>query len=106
MNAPLFEKHRAPRNRTITLTQSQRDTLATLMFFGLGYGLDRWVGTSPLFTIVFAVLAIVGKSVAMWYQYEATMRGLEAQRLTDSLGRQAPSAAADIVVASTFGDVS
>lgn len=29
MNAPFVEKQRAPRNRTITLTQSQRDALAT-----------------------------------------------------------------------------
>lgn len=97
---------RKPINTDDNVGRGMDFALATLMFFGLGYALDRWVGTSPLFTIVFAVLAIVGKSVAMWYQYEATMRGLEAQRQTESLGRQAPSAAAGIVAASTFGDVS
>jgi len=27
--------------------------LAVMMGFGIGYLLDRWIGTSPLFTIVF-----------------------------------------------------
>ena len=31
MNAPLFEKKRAPRNRTLTLTQSDRDALAKML---------------------------------------------------------------------------
>ena len=31
MNAPVAEKQRAPRNRTITLTQSQREALATVL---------------------------------------------------------------------------
>jgi hypothetical protein len=55
--------------------------LVTLLFFGLGYALDRWLDTRPVFMIVLTVLALVGKITGMWYQYDAKMKGLEAERL-------------------------
>lgn len=62
------------------------DTLAlafelavTPVIFGLmGYGLDRWLGTLPILTVVFVVLCIVGLSVRLWYDYDARMRVHEA----------------------------
>ena len=52
---------------------------ATPVIFGLmGYGLDRWLGTLPILTIVFVVLCIVGLSVRLWYDYDARMRVHEA----------------------------
>ena len=44
----------------------------------MGYGLDRWLGTLPILTIVFAVLAVVGMSVRLYYGYEARMKVQEA----------------------------
>ena len=44
----------------------------------MGYGLDRWLGTLPILTIVFAVLAVVGMSVRLYYGYEASMKVHEA----------------------------
>ncbi len=55
------------------------ELVMTPLLFGLGgYGLDRWLGTSPLFTVVLSVLAIIGMSARMWYGYDARMRVHEA----------------------------
>ena len=54
--------------------------LVTLVFLGAGYGLDRWLGTKPIFMIAFVVLALVGEFVRFWYDYDARMKVLEAQR--------------------------
>ncbi|HEV3363779.1 MAG TPA: AtpZ/AtpI family protein [Acidimicrobiia bacterium] len=68
------------------LYQGFGDTLAvafelafTPVVLGLmGYGLDRWIGTLPIFTIVFVLMAIVGLSARMWYGYDARMKVHEA----------------------------
>lgn len=54
--------------------------LVTLAFLGIGYGLDRWLDTKPVFMIVLSVLAIVGEFIRFWYDYDARMKVLEAQR--------------------------
>ena len=68
------------------LYQGFGDTLAvafelafTPVVLGLmGYGLDRWIGTLPILTIVFVLMAIVGLSARMWYGYCARMKVHEA----------------------------
>jgi F0F1-type ATP synthase assembly protein I len=51
------------------------------IFFAIGYGLDRWLGTTPLFMVVLFLLAIIGKSVKLYYQYSADLdRDVEARR--------------------------
>ena len=54
--------------------------LVTLAFLGIGYGLDRWLGTKPVFMVVLVVLALVGEFLRFWYDYAARMKVLEAQR--------------------------
>jgi len=55
------------------------EMVMTPLLFGLGgYGLDRWLGTSPVFTVVLSLLAIIGMSARMWYGYDARMRVHEA----------------------------
>ena len=54
--------------------------LVTLVFLGVGYMLDRWLGTKPVFTIILVVLALIGEFVRFWYDYDARMKVLEAQR--------------------------
>lgn len=54
--------------------------LVTLVFLGLGYGLDRWLNTKPVFMIGFVLLALVGQFVSMWYRYEASMSTHDAER--------------------------
>jgi F0F1-type ATP synthase assembly protein I len=64
--------------------------LVTLVFLGIGYGLDRWLDTKPIFMIVFVVLALVGEFVRFWYDYDARMKVLETQRASAVHGDTRP----------------
>jgi F0F1-type ATP synthase assembly protein I len=56
------------------------ELMATPLLFGAaGWFLDRWLQTMPLFTLVLALLAVIGKLLAMWYRYVAKMEQLEAE---------------------------
>ena len=57
--------------------------LVILVFLGLGWALDRGLGTRPVFMIGCTVFAVVGQFVRMWYAYEARMSVLQAQRATE-----------------------
>ena len=61
--------------------------LVTLVFLGVGYALDRWLGTKPIFMIALVVLALVGEFVRFWYDYDARMKVLEAQRAASAASR-------------------
>ncbi len=54
--------------------------LTVLLFFGIGFAIDRWLGTTPLFMIVMTVLASVGFFASFKYRYDARMEQLEAER--------------------------
>jgi F0F1-type ATP synthase assembly protein I len=54
--------------------------LVTLAFLGIGYGLDRWLDTKPLFMVGLVVLGLIGEFLRFWYDYDARMKVLEAQR--------------------------
>ena len=54
--------------------------LTIVVFLALGWLLDLWLGTSPVFMIVFVVFAAVGSFVKIRYTYEARMREHEAER--------------------------
>src|SRR4051812_20609121 len=45
----------------------------------LGFLLDRFVGTTPVFTVVFGVLALIGVVAKMYYTYLADMEAHEAR---------------------------
>lgn len=53
--------------------------LVPTIFGAMGYGVDRWLGLVPVFTIVFALLGVVGLSVRMFYDYDARMKVHEAE---------------------------
>ena len=51
------------------------DVAATTVVFGLlGWVLDRWLGTSPVFLVIVSVLAAIGQFVRLAYSYTAEMR--------------------------------
>ena len=54
--------------------------ITVLLFFGIGFALDRWLGTTPWFMIGLTVLACVGFFISFKYQYTARMEQLEAER--------------------------
>ena len=66
--------------------------LVTLLFLGLGWAIDGWLDTQPIFTVVMPLVALVGKFIAMWYQYQARMEVLEAERLAARQAHQIPAA--------------
>ena len=39
----------------------------------IGYALDRWLGTVPLLTILFAVVGLVGACIKLYYSYNVEM---------------------------------
>ncbi|HEX2576929.1 MAG TPA: AtpZ/AtpI family protein [Aquihabitans sp.] len=51
-------------------------TLAAMT--GIGWLLDRWAGTEPIFTLVLGVIGFVGISVKLWIGYDLEMRKHEA----------------------------
>lgn len=46
---------------------------------GFGYLLDRWLGLTPVLTIIFFLVAMVGLVARIFYGYDAHMKQHEAQ---------------------------
>lgn len=46
--------------------------------FGVGYLMDRVLGTLPLFSIIWVVLAVVTTFVKLYLQYDAQMKAHDA----------------------------
>jgi F0F1-type ATP synthase assembly protein I len=44
----------------------------------IGFGIDKLLGTLPLFTIAFAVLGLVGAVTKIYFQYRTEMEHHEA----------------------------
>jgi F0F1-type ATP synthase assembly protein I len=63
--------------------------LSVALFFGIGFFLDRWLGTTPIFMIVLTVLAVFGFFISLKYRYNAHMEQLEAERAATTKAAQA-----------------
>jgi F0F1-type ATP synthase assembly protein I len=85
-----------PRRATPDDTVAQgMDTAITLaLFFGLGFLLDRWLGTTPIFMIVLTIVGAVGVFVKLRYTYEARMAEHDRQRAEAARSRTDPPQAA------------
>lgn len=60
------------------------DTVITLVvFLGIGWLLDRWLGTTPWFMIGLFLLAAAGSFVVIKARYTAQMEALEAERIAN-----------------------
>jgi len=71
---------RKPVSAADNLGRGMDFALVTLVFLGIGWALDRWLGTQPLFMIGLVVFAMVGQFVRMWFDYDAAMTKLEDER--------------------------
>ncbi len=56
-------------------------TVTPLIFGYLGYRLDLWAGTLPVFTIVLSAFCLAYEVWKLWSGYEAAMQVHEAQLL-------------------------
>jgi F0F1-type ATP synthase assembly protein I len=63
-----------------TLGQGIDNALAVALLFGIGFGLDRWLGTTPWLMIGLSLLGAIGVFAKMKYRYDADMAEHEAAR--------------------------
>lgn len=85
---PLLFKIRSNRAPYVERASSSSDlfgrgmelAMALLVFLLLGWAIDIWLGTKPLFIIVFALLAIVGGGARIKYAYDEAMERHERER--------------------------
>jgi len=55
--------------------------LSVLAFFGIGWLVDAWLGTAPLFMIVGFLIGVIANFVRLWYLYDNAMRAEESKRV-------------------------
>ncbi|MPY93250.1 MAG: hypothetical protein GEV08_09335 [Acidimicrobiia bacterium] len=53
--------------------------LVPLIFGGLGWLVDRWLGVMPLFTLVLLVVGAIGVVTSLWIGYDRDMRRHEEE---------------------------
>ena len=63
-----------------SVVQGMEAVFALVLFLGLGVLTDRWLETSPVFTIGMTLLGAVGVFLRFKYAYIARMDRLEADR--------------------------
>lgn len=71
--------------------QGMEMALTLAVFLGLGWLLDSWLGTWPIFTVVLVVFSMVGQTVRMRFAYEERMKALEKERLRKIAGSSGAS---------------
>lgn len=62
------------------LGQGMEMALTVSVFLGLGWLIDRALGSSPVFMVILVVFAMIGQSARMWFTYDARMKMLEEER--------------------------
>ena len=55
------------------LAMSVEFVAVPLLFALLGFGVDRWLGTSPVLAIVLGLVGLVGVVLRTYYWYQASM---------------------------------
>ncbi|MFN3255657.1 MAG: hypothetical protein ACE37B_08170 [Ilumatobacter sp.] len=60
--------------------------IVMVLFLAAGFGLDRLVGTMPVFMVIMSLLGGVGLFAKFKYRYEQRMDELEAERVAKLAG--------------------
>ena len=50
------------------------------IFVAVGFGLDWWLGTTPIFLLSLTVFVLIGQTVRLWFHYGAELDKHEAAR--------------------------
>lgn len=82
--------------------------LTIVVFAGLGWLVDRWLGVFPLFTIVLLALGAIGLFAKVKYAYDLRMDELESERRAATAARPAspsPTVLDDAVGPASLEDV-
>jgi F0F1-type ATP synthase assembly protein I len=69
--------------------------LALLVFVLLGWAIDNWLGTKPVFIIVFSALAMIGGAARLKYSYDEAMRRHERERAEAMRATSRPTSGAE-----------
>jgi len=54
--------------------------IAAIAASAVGFGIDRWLGTSPIFLLVFSLAGFIGAAYSIRLKYEAQMEAASAER--------------------------
>jgi len=60
--------------------QGMEMALTIAVFLGIGWGLDVWLDTRPIFMISLVIFSTVGQFIKMWFIYDGRMKMLENER--------------------------
>jgi F0F1-type ATP synthase assembly protein I len=71
-----------------TVVQGMEAMFTIALFLGLGYLVDRWLDSRPVFMIVLFLIGAIGVFARFKYGYDARMERLEAERRAGSAGRR------------------
>ena len=83
----LLPKPRRVTRQDAAVSHGTDIALTVAFMFGVGWLLDRWLGTAPIFMIALTLLAGIGFFAKFKYQYDAKMDQLEAERAARVAGR-------------------
>lgn len=78
--------------------QGMEMALTIAVFLGIGWGLDVWLNTQPIFMIGLVIFSTVGQFIKMWFIYDARMKMLEGELRLGMNSRQqdaSPSASVE-----------
>lgn len=75
------------------LGQGMEMALTILVFLGIGWLLDSWFDTQPIFMVVAVVFSMAGQLVRMWIDYDSRMKVHERERLDRLSGSSTSSKA-------------
>lgn len=81
----------AARSTNEGLGQGAETAVGLLVFVGIGFAIDHFAGTMPVFMIALTVFFAIGQFVKMWYGYDQKMKGLEADRVARATAHQRPA---------------
>lgn len=94
---PSYLRSRRAPERSLASTPSGSDSLGRgmdvaltlLVFLGIGWAIDAWLGIFPVFTIGLVVFSAIGMFLRLKYTYDVTMERLEAELLAGRRTRAA-----------------
>ncbi len=72
-DAPRYDLHLSESSGSYELV------LSAVIFGLIGLAVDRWLGTTPLFILVFTVAGLAGASISIYYRYKHRIAQLQEQ---------------------------
>lgn len=52
---------------------------SAVIFGGFGFFVDRWLGTTPIFLVVFSIAGLIGAGASIYYRYQYRIDQIRAE---------------------------